>query len=97
MGAALGSGSTLRDSLLQARQNKEEELGRQGEVGDKVHFLADRLMRLAPAAGRGLLAAVVNRMPHKRLEKEVGGRKGSLGFHDCRGLGFRVQGVGCRV
>ena len=80
----MGSGSALRDSLLQARQNKGEELGRQKEVGDKVHFLADRLMHLAPAAGRALLAAVVNWMPHKRLEKEVGAREGSRGFHDSR-------------
>ena len=70
--------AALASAIVRARSSKSQHLSRQSQVTSQLALALTRIVQLVPTAVSQLKGLVLQRMPHRRLDKEVGVEHGKI-------------------
>lgn len=71
MGVVRKGGLTGVSAIIKAKEQRQEQMARKEEILIKVHSALEKVLQLVPLALTKVQAIILERMPHKLVEKEV--------------------------
>lgn len=71
MGVVRKGGLTGVSAIIKAKEQRQEQMTRKEEVLNKIHSALEKVLQLVPLAPSKVQAIILDRMPHKLVDKEV--------------------------